>query len=155
MVTCKLLKIFMNCEKLILIIIKVRLVAYWKAVIILKEIKKPSSKFLRVWAKNKLRFEIFQKILKLSYKNLNIKLLFYPFSLASSRTLAGCQQSWTGGMGVAKIFYRGGEHFSKILKKFIKKIAKMHYFSIFFKKFNKPSVNFCACGRTTQIVGKF
>ena len=27
--------------------------------------------------------------------------------------------------------------YSKILKRFLKKIAKAHYFSIFFKKFNK------------------
>ena len=31
----------------------------------------------------------------------------------------------------------------------------MHYFCIFFKKFNKPCVNFFAFGRKTQIVGKF
>ena len=31
-------------------------------------------------------------------------------------------------MGVARIL--SGEHFSKIFKKFLKKIAKMHYFSI-------------------------
>ena len=35
-----------------------------KALIILKEIKKPSDKSLRVWAKTQLRFEIFEKILK-------------------------------------------------------------------------------------------
>ena len=57
--------------------------AFWKALINLKEIKKPSGKFLRVWAINQLWFEIFQKILKFTYKNLNGKLLFYPFSLPS------------------------------------------------------------------------
>ena len=34
------------------------------------------------------------------------------------------------------------EKFSQISKIFLQKIAKMHYFSIFFKKFNKPCVNF-------------
>ena len=45
----------------------------------LKESKKPSDKFLRVGAKNQLRFEIFEKILKFTCKNLNGKLIFYPF----------------------------------------------------------------------------
>ena len=31
----------------------------------------------------------------------------------------------------------------------------MYYFSIFFKKFNKQCVNFCAFGRKTQSVGNF
>ena len=44
------------------------------------------AKFLRVWVKSPLRFDIFEKILKLAYKNLNGKLIFYPFSLPSSRT---------------------------------------------------------------------
>ena len=60
---------------------------FWKSWIILKEIKKPSDKFLRVLAKNQLRFEIFEKILKFTYKNLNGKLIFYPFSLPSCRTM--------------------------------------------------------------------
>ena len=34
---------------------------------------------MRVWAKNQLRFEIFEKILKFTCKKLNGKLLFYPF----------------------------------------------------------------------------
>ena len=38
------------------------------------------AKFLRVWAKNQLRFEIFQKILIFKYENLNGKLNFYQFS---------------------------------------------------------------------------
>ena len=36
--------------------------------------------------KNQLRFETFMKILRFTYKNLNGKLIFYPFSLPSSRT---------------------------------------------------------------------
>ena len=81
METCKILKIFMNFyfKKLILIKIKASL-EFWKSFIILKEIKKPRGKFLRVWAKNQLRFEIFQKILKFTYKNLNGKEIFTFFS---------------------------------------------------------------------------
>ena len=52
---------------------------FWKDLIILKESKKPNDRFLRVWAKNQLRFEIFEKILKFTCKNLNGKLIFYPF----------------------------------------------------------------------------
>ena len=54
LVTCKLLKIFMNYEsiflfsKLILIIINVTLVDNWTSLIILKEIKKGTGKSLRV-----------------------------------------------------------------------------------------------------------
>ena len=59
---------------------------FWKYLIILKEIKKPSGKFLHVWAKNQWRLKFFEKILKFTYKNLNGKLLFYPFSLPSTRT---------------------------------------------------------------------
>ena len=52
---------------------------FWKDLIKLKESKKPSDKFLRVWAKNQLRFENFEKILKFTCKNLNGILIFYPF----------------------------------------------------------------------------
>ena len=52
---------------------------FWKDLINLKESKKPSDKFLRVWEKNQLRFEIFEKILKFTCKNYNGKLNFYPF----------------------------------------------------------------------------
>ena len=51
---------------------------FWKSLISLKEIQKASDKFLRVWAKNQLRFEIFEKILKFTYQNLNGKLIFLP-----------------------------------------------------------------------------
>ena len=34
---------------------------FWKDLIILNESKKPSDKYLRVWAKNQLGFEIFDK----------------------------------------------------------------------------------------------
>ena len=52
--TCKLLKIFMNYESIFLfkmiflIIIKVKLVVYWKVLITLKQIKKPIGKSLCV-----------------------------------------------------------------------------------------------------------
>ena len=44
--------------------------------------------------------------------------------------------------------------FSKILKDF-KKIAKMHYLSLIFKKFKNLALIFCAFGRKIQIIGKF
>ena len=45
-------------------------------------------------------------------------------------------------MGVAGIFFRGGGDTSKILKIFLKKIAKNALFYHIFKKFNKPCVTF-------------
>ena len=71
--------------RLIFIEIQATLIVFGKYVIILKEIKKPRRKVLRVLAKNQLRFEIFVKIFKFTYKNLNGKLIFYPLSLPSSR----------------------------------------------------------------------
>ena len=52
---------------------------YPKSLIIQKEINSPNGKFLRVWAKNYLRFEIFEKILKFTYKQLDGKLIFTDF----------------------------------------------------------------------------
>ena len=75
-------------KKLIFIILKVNLVGSWKSLIILTENREPSGKYLRVWAKNQLRFEIFEKLLKFKYENLNGKLIFYPFSLRSSWTFS-------------------------------------------------------------------
>ena len=46
--------------------IKVSLMDYWTSLIILKEILKPSDKFLRVWAKSQLRF--LRKLLNLHRK---------------------------------------------------------------------------------------
>ena len=54
-----------DLKKLILINIKASLMKFWKSLTILKEIKKPSGKFLRVWAKNKLGFEIFWENFKI------------------------------------------------------------------------------------------
>ena len=45
--------------------------------------------------------------------------------------------------------------FSKIFKKFLQKFAKIHYFSIFFKKLTNLCVHFLPFGQKTQIVGKF
>ena len=41
---------------------------YWKSLIILKDIKKPNGKSLHIWAKNQLKFELFEKILKFTTK---------------------------------------------------------------------------------------
>ena len=51
--------------------IKVGLMFYWKSLVTLKVIRKPSGKFLRVWAKNQLRVEIFEKIFKFQYVNIS------------------------------------------------------------------------------------
>ena len=61
---------------------------WWKSLIILKEFKKPSGKLLRVWAKNQSGLKFVEKILKFTYKNLNGKLNFYPFSNPFSETFA-------------------------------------------------------------------
>ena len=52
---------------------------YGKSLIILKEIRKPSGKLLRVWGKTKLRFEIYEKTFQFAYRNLNGKLIFTHF----------------------------------------------------------------------------
>ena len=57
-----------DLKRLILMKIKATLLEFWKSIKILKESKKTSDKFLRVWAKNQLRFEIFEKILKFHAK---------------------------------------------------------------------------------------
>ena len=44
--------------------------------------------------------------------------------------------------------------FAIICKKLLKKIAKIHYFSLFIKKISNYALNFCACGRKTQLIGK-
>ena len=45
--------------------------------------------------------------------------------------------------------------FSKILKNFLKKIEKMHYFRLVFSQFNQAWVNFSAFGRKTQLGENF
>ena len=60
-----------DLKKLILIKTKTVLMEFSNALIILKEIKKPSDKMLRVWAKNQLIFEIFEKTFNFTYRNLN------------------------------------------------------------------------------------
>ena len=47
------------------------------------------------------------------------------------------------------------ENFRKFAINFLKKIAKMHYFSIFFKKVNNHALIFRAFERKLQIVWKF
>ena len=58
-------------------------------------------------------------------------------------------------MGVARIFFGGGDTVRKFSKDLLRKLRKMYYFSIFFQKINKPCVNFFAFGGKTQIVGNF
>ena len=57
----------------------------------------------------------------------------------------------TGSMGWAP---GARSIFHKICAKFLKKIAKMHYFILIFKNLKKPALNFRALGRKTQIVWK-
>ena len=81
MKTSKILKIFMNfySKKLILIKIKASLMEFWKFLILLKERKKASGKFLSIWAQNQLRFEISEKILKVTKISME-NWFCYPFS---------------------------------------------------------------------------
>ena len=51
--------------------------------------------------------------------------------------------------------FRGGRGTSKIFKKFLKKIAKMHYFRIFSKNLTSHTLIFPAFWRKTQFVGNF
>ena len=56
-------------------------------------------------------------------------------------------------MGAWKFQPPGRGEFSKIWKKFLKKIAKLHDISLSFTKFKIPALNFRAFGRETQLVG--
>ena len=142
----------------------------WKKLINLKESRKPRDKFLRVWAKNQLRFEIFEKILKFTCKNLNGKLIFYPFSpifqdffiLYTSVTYQNFWGWLGGGPGSNGPVWGGGYFFhwrkqkfrvfanSKIFKKCKKKSMKilkffenLHVnFAIFWKYFIILSIFF-------------
>ena len=48
------------------------------------------------------------------------------------------------------------ENFRKFLKFFLQKIAKMHYFGIFFKQnLTNHALLLCAFGRKTELLGNF
>ena len=53
-----------DSKKLILMKIKVRLIEFWKSLIILNEIKKLVANLCAFGRKNQLRFEIFEETLK-------------------------------------------------------------------------------------------
>ena len=55
--------------------------------------------------------------------------------------------------GRCQVFWMGEN--AKIFKRFLKKSAKMHYFSIISKSLTIHALIFCAFGRKTQIAGKF
>ena len=59
--------------------------------------------------------------------------------------------SLVGGPGVKPLDAR---EFAKSCKRFLQKMAKKHYFSLFFKRISKLWLNLCAFGRKTQLVGK-
>ena len=69
-------------------------VGSWKSLIILKGIKETSGNSFPVLAKNQLTFEIFDKFLKITYKNLNAKLIFSLFSLPSSSMMLAKLYGW-------------------------------------------------------------
>ena len=56
--------------------------------------------------------------------------------------------------GRSQDFFRG-EHFSKILEKFLRKLRKRIIFAYFSKSLTNHALIFCAFGRKTQIVGKY
>ena len=57
--------------------------------------------------------------------------------------------------GIARISVGGGGEFSKICKRFLMKIAKMHYFSIFFKKFKNHALIFLGLDEKHKFLGHF
>ena len=59
------------------------------------------------------------------------------FGSGGGNTLGGQPRGGSGGGAP-----RTPENFRKFSKNFFRKLFKMHYFSIFFKKVNKPCVNF-------------
>ena len=86
-------------KQLILIIIKMWLVGYWESLI--KEIKEPGGKFLRVWAKNQLWFEIFEKILKFTQKSqwkIDFLRIFSPIFQVLNRRLDLGAGGWFRGL---------------------------------------------------------
>ena len=77
-----------------------------------------------------------------------ILLCFITFLVIASAAPPGFRFGGWNTLGVRPRIGSGGlpptdaGEFSKIFKKLLKKIAKMHYFSIFFKKLNKPCASF-------------
>ena len=56
---------------------------------------------------------------------------------------SGGSRLWPASEGVRRADPSGRRRIFEIFQKdFLRKLQKMHYFSIFFKKFNKPCVNF-------------
>ena len=124
----------------------------------------------------KIRYGLFLEIFRESLKQRIARIISAgAHRKASRRRTEEATNLWHGytsgySMGVARIF--SGEHFlgfglvgspgglrppdaeeiSKIFKKILRKIAKMHYFSIFFKRF---ALIFRAFVRKSQFVGNF
>ena len=82
---------------------------YWKSLIILKEVKKPRGTFLRVWAKNKARFEnsweIFEIYIGKSQWKIDFLAIFSPIFQDLSRFI----QLWKIAPFSTTIFFRLGE----------------------------------------------
>ena len=58
-------------------------------------------------------------------------------------------------MGVARIFFEGGNTFRKFLKIFLRKLQKIMILAYFSKELTNHALDFCGLGPKTQIVGKF
>ena len=90
-----------------------------------QKFNKPCVKFLRAWSKNTIYWK-FSKFITFAY---------FPNFLTDHAFIFcafGRKTQKVGNFG--KIF--------KFSKKFIRKLRKRYYFSIFFKKLNKPCVKF-------------
>ena len=59
-----------------------------------------------------------------------------------------------GLVGGAGANPRMPENFRKFRKNFVRKLQKLHYFSLFFKKLKIHALYFRAFGRKTQLVGE-
>ena len=125
---------------------------------------------IEVSIKGRLKIEFFLENLK-PPEDVKISLIW----LFKRPTFHRCEVSWT--MGVARILVSGVEHFrgsgswgvrgaeppppgagefSKILKRFLKKIAKIHYFSMFSRQFNKPCADFSRVWtKNNKLLGNF
>ena len=72
---------------------------FWKDLINLNESKKPSDKFLRVWAKNQLGFENFKIYMQKSQWKIAFLSIFLQFSRTFSFYTSVTYQNFWGWLG--------------------------------------------------------
>ena len=89
--------------------IMVSLITYWKSLVNLNEIKKPSGKFLWIWAENQLRYEVFEENFEFPCENLNRKWILKRFFIQSSRTTVILKRSGKSSFFYSNIFRFGGD----------------------------------------------